>query len=626
MIDGIKKIIESSFLSVFEGINIKVEVGRNYKKVLQDESKKYSSWIIDTYGTFPLFGVNLDAHVDDLHIKLRYTKDFEREKFKDRKEVADDVKNSVHNYSGETIEEVIDNSYQIVKNKAHYPSGKKSKPERKVYSDVALLGVAGSGKTTTLKYLALTAARGRPFRGKKRIPIYISLRDIKSEIKSGCLMQEIAKFFSRFDFIYPEDTASKLVKMGSMILLIDGVDELSDELQAVILNEVDNIRTLPVSGIDKKNIICLSGRPYSLSRGLTGFMKYDVLAFNDSDRYRFIKKWYANIDPKRGERLIRKLQKNNAVRGIGSSPLLLSIICALEYNEYDIPSNLDELFESCILGLLGKWDAFRDISRSTVLSALSPKKRMLIVACIAARALINNLIVFKATDKPILQACIDSNRYMQDKKLDANELIECLYNDFGLLIERSRSIYSFSHLSFQEYLTGFWLISHQMELKFIAAIKSDLLRWSYVMEFVAKNIPRSAYKFVYAIHKKIDYRNHNEIDLLRKIITHKETNLSIEEKVKIGLEAALETRHHAQAILSDHNGWISNGAMSVSLDIDTDIEEVQDNYRCIRNIAKIVDDSVGEREAIKNGGDSVVFWVNFSRRGHDINNLFRECN
>ncbi|MFJ6565510.1 NACHT domain-containing protein [Streptomyces sp. NPDC091412] len=104
-------------------------------------------------------------------------------------------------------------------------------------SRVLLRGEAGSGKTTFLRWLAITAARGA-FTGDLAdwnglTPIFIKLREYSGRTppKPEAMLDGVA---GPITGIMPRGWVERLLDSGKALLLIDGVDELLDRERRVI--------------------------------------------------------------------------------------------------------------------------------------------------------------------------------------------------------------------------------------------------------------------------------------------------------------------------------------------------------------------------------------------------------
>ncbi len=63
---------------------------------------------------------------------------------------------------------------------------------------------------------------------------------------------------------------------------------------------------------------------------------------------------------------------------------------------------------------------------------------------------------------------------------DSRTLLCSIESHHGLLVERARHIYSFSHLTFHEYLTALWIVEHPQNLDSIIERHMREQRWREV--------------------------------------------------------------------------------------------------------------------------------------------------
>jgi predicted NACHT family NTPase len=124
----------------------------------------------------------------------------------------------------------------------------------------------------------------------------------------------------------------------------------------------------------------------------------------------------------------------------------------------DFPANRSELYKEGLNVLLKKWDAKRSIEREQIYKKLLVLHKEDLLSQIA-------LITFKRGDyfrqKEIEQYIADYIRNIRDVsndvealQLDSEAVLKSIEAQHGLLVERARGIYSFSHLTFQEYFAA----------------------------------------------------------------------------------------------------------------------------------------------------------------------------
>ena len=93
---------------------------------------------------------------------------------------------------------------------------------------------------------------------------------------------------------------------------------------------------------------------------------------------------------------------------------MLNLICLVFQEKIKFPTNRAILYKDALEILLNKWDEFKGIQRDEIY----PK--------------------------------IDQNELFED----SGAVLKAIEAQHGLLVERARNIYSFSHLTFQEYFTA----------------------------------------------------------------------------------------------------------------------------------------------------------------------------
>jgi predicted NACHT family NTPase len=228
--------------------------------------EKYADFILNSVGIFPLFATTRSVQIDDIYIRVAVSTDIEREKYKEphiiQQSILDQKKGQTR-VAGEPTSVI----HAVSKSNRCF----------------ALLGTAGSGKTTSYRYLAVQLARGEKINGESKIPIYFAIRDLKTRFVS--IEQAAISLFEKMGFSLSDRVVISLMKSGRIVLILDGLDETDEDHQQEILHEIEEVRTKYPG-----TILCISGRPYSLSIGMPGFRKWEVLSLSYEQRINFVNK------------------------------------------------------------------------------------------------------------------------------------------------------------------------------------------------------------------------------------------------------------------------------------------------------------------------------------------------
>ncbi|HEY4641738.1 MAG TPA: NACHT domain-containing protein [Thermoanaerobaculia bacterium] len=440
---SLSSIIRDAFASVFQAVNRSTETWYQRFKLEELTRDRYAEHILRTVGVFPLFGTTKTASVESSYVRAAVSSDIERYRYR----------------SESTITMALERQR----------NGKLPEPERHVEAvtlldvldsgkaNVALVGNPGSGKTTALRYVAVEVAKGHTLRRRRMLPIFLALRDMSARTLS--IAQAAIEFLEWLQLSRPEDVLAALLSKGRILLLIDGLDEIDQTYQVEILKELQTL-----TGRYAEALFCVSARPYSADVAMPAFEKWETLPFSFPERVTLVRKWFGAMDAPKGERLLRECAQTPSLLDLGSNPLLLSIVCALYYNDLEIPADPDELYDRMIEGLLGRWDAFRNVARQTPLRPLGVRRRVVLVSLIAAEMCQRDKVVFTARDMDGSGAL---KNFWAANKIAAppfDDVLTSLYQDFGVLQERAPGKFSFSHLTLQEYLAVRYFVDNRREL------------------------------------------------------------------------------------------------------------------------------------------------------------------
>lgn len=189
------------------------------------------------------------------------------------------------------------------------------------------------------------------------------------------------------------------------------------------------------------------------------FVEVEVADFDDKQISTFSNNWFNLKDPLKSAKFLRKLSENSPLKELANSPLLLTLLCLVFEESSDFPSNRSELYKEGVSILLKKWDAQRNIDRDQVYKNLSAPRKEDLLSLIALNTFQFKNYFFK--QREVENHIVSYIRNLHDAKTDPNALqldgeavLKSIEAQHGLIVERAKGIYSFSHLTFQEYFTA----------------------------------------------------------------------------------------------------------------------------------------------------------------------------
>ncbi len=248
-----------------------------------------------------------------------------------------------------------------------------------------------------------------------------------------------------------------ILTKGKCLLLLDGFDEVTRE-EDTALQEITDF-----TNKYNKNHFILSCRVAAWKYTLEHFTDVEVADFNDDQIHTFIQKWFME-DSKTAKECWEKLRKNESIKEIANIPLLLTMLC-IAYDELlDFPPNYSSLYREAVDALIKKWDTTRRIKRQEVYKSLTPDRKISLLSHIAAKTYEQNQYflpqnVLENYIGEYLKNFLETNE--ASLRVDSEAVLKAIEAHHGLLVERAKHIYSFSHKSFQEYFTAKYLEENQ---------------------------------------------------------------------------------------------------------------------------------------------------------------------
>jgi hypothetical protein len=357
----------------------------------------------------------------------------------------------------------------------------------KQYKYMAILGGPGAGKTTTLSYALLMFAQQR---GVEKfgieadlLPIYIPLRRLSNTNRSiieDLTDKETQILSAEVINECPPNYFERKMKKGRCLVLLDGLDEVTDErthrqvaqrINSLVAAYPENrfVVTCRIAGwkdLLSGEFKVLWAQNFSrdeIQRFVLGWHKavitqseYSRLQLDIPDKEKFEAAWEKRkeqfVRPAidiQSRRLIYAIDTNTRILAIAVNPMLLSLISLVHFNRQYLPRGRTVLYSQCIELLIDSWERTKDIlSIGTKVTAIQKEAVLREIA-------FNFQVNGKGEEsREKLERLIEDITRKLGISMTAKELLEDIELRSGLLAERSIDVFGFSHLTLQEYLVA----------------------------------------------------------------------------------------------------------------------------------------------------------------------------
>lgn len=440
------------------------DIGRAARQAYFDASKKYIENYAERHGSLKVLGMREPVSLESVYTTVQIL-DCEDKTFGSTEEMEKAFREAqAHRFQDESkkdgLEIAISKQYLLV------------------------LGAPGAGKSTFLRKMGLEALKGKQGGFKKHhcIPVFLELKrftEAKVEIK-----KLITHEFQVCGFPNPEQFTQKALEQGELLILFDGLDEVPTVNRDAVIETIQDF----VDQYDKNRYIT-SCRTALSHRNLRRFTDVTIANFNDIQIKQFIGNWFqSEVDQQTGtaQQFWELLQQpeNSAVKELAHTPLLLTFLCLIYDRSQTFSNNRSTVYRKALRILLEEWAAEKRIMHQEIYQGLNTELEEVLLSEIAFRSFdADCLFLSQAELVDQIKTFLASNLSVP-KHLSGEAVLNAIAVQQGILVERAEDVYSFSHLTLQEYLTAKYIVDHRWIEPLVREHLSDY-RWREVFLLVS---------------------------------------------------------------------------------------------------------------------------------------------
>ncbi|MDM3845093.1 MAG: NACHT domain-containing protein [Aphanizomenon gracile PMC638.10] len=444
--------------------NLEIKSDKKTKKIIYQASKQYILNYQKRYNRLRVLGMSQPVNLDDIYTEVQCLEPDEIRNFKSVTALEENYRQN--------------GSRRLTNEKSARQDGITIANQ---YAHLMILGQPGAGKSTFLRKIGLETLKGNSGQIQNQyIPVLIELKQFTGNEVN--IFNIITNEFLSCQLPRVEEFTNQLLSQGKLLLLFDGLDEVPSKNFELVIDKIQDFVKK-----NNQNKFIISCRTAAYRQKFNNFKEFIIADFDDQQIQQFINNWfYSEVDKKLGtaEKCWNKINSEEATRELARTPLLLTFLC-LEYDEsQDLPKKKATLYGNALDILLRRWASEKRLPYEPVYRQLGIDLEKIMLAEIAYHNFAEDKLFFSQQEVlNQIQKFLDNNDNAP-KNLDPGKILDAITIEQGILVERARDVFSFSHLTLQEYLTAQYINDHHLVEKLVTRHLIDK-RWKEVFLLVA---------------------------------------------------------------------------------------------------------------------------------------------
>ncbi|WP_335941661.1 NACHT domain-containing protein [Streptomyces sp. PTD5-9] len=409
---------------------------------------------------------------------------------------------------------------------------------------VLLRGVAGSGKTTLVQWLAVSTARRALDEHLLYlyglVPFVLPLRTLT---RGGAALPAPHEFLSAVDCpiagLQPPGWFDRVLAAGRGLMLIDGIDEIPEDDR----NDVRSWLQELIS-VYPANRWLVTSRPSAVREHWLvdeDFAELDLAPMSRDNIADFVDRWHraAGISDQYANELLRAVRAKQDLGRLATNPLMCGLICALHQDRRGyLPEGRKEIYDAALSMLLFRRDRERGVYKSGSMH-ISEAHHIQLIQRLAYWMIRNGRSEMDRSDAVDLLGQALPMMPKVAEQGTAEEVYRYLLIRSGLLREPSADSMDFIHRTFQDYL-GAKAAVEGLDFDFLIA-NAHLDQWEDVIRMaVAHARPTERTRLLTGLIRRDDVSGHgmNRLHLLAAACLEHATELDPAVRAEVQQRAA----------------------------------------------------------------------------------------
>lgn len=338
-------------------------------------------------------------------------------------------------------------------------------------SNIIIEGIVGQGKSILMRHTCNLLLNNGV------IPIFIEMRMLSAE---RGLQDLILDYLDTCGIGGGVSIFSYLAANGKIALVLDGFDEVPTELVKSAVFSIEQLRT---KNNELRTII--SSRPYHAAQNLQGFNVYALAELVSGDYEIFLRK----IIPEPVDRFSITdaiSQAPESIKGIITTPLMLTLLVLVYKNEREIPSTLPIFFDKLFNTVFTGHDRLKAGFRREHFTGLSESKIQTLfdAFCMTIMQLGGDRTISFDDFKKAFSLAL---KYAPESKCEMEHFRKDIINTSCLMLEDGFDETTFLHKSIMEYHAASFIKNapDSTAYKFYHIAPSNMFNWGTVLLFLS---------------------------------------------------------------------------------------------------------------------------------------------
>lgn len=323
-----------------------------------------------------------------------------------------------------------------------------------------VFGEPGIGKSTFLRKVGLEAMKGNAGDYAHNLtPVLLELKEFTGETID--ILQLIKNEFLVCRYPNVDKAIPDLLKNGKLLILLDGLDEVP---KANLNNVVTTIQNFVDQHQQNRFIISCRTAARTTFRL---FRDIEILEFDDEQIESFIYHWFSSDLDQQQETAkqcweLLQQEEYKSARELAHTPLLLTFLCLVYDESQAFPPNRSRLYQDALRILLERWAAEKRLpNRRTIHENLNTEQEEILLSEVAYQNFKKDCLFFEKRDLTDQIKAYFVNNLNAPPYQSGEDILMTIEREQGIFVERARGVYSFSHLTLQEYLTAQYIVDNE---------------------------------------------------------------------------------------------------------------------------------------------------------------------